>query len=88
MLVCIEKSTGRLLESQSIADENVLLQNAINAGFTPEEVEIKAVTEEEYLAILDAQPKPEQQKSAEQRIAELEQLVADMAELLLEKGVI
>lgn len=75
MRVCIEKITGKLIESQSggethpnpkIDDKeyaqtnlNTLLQNAINAGYEEKDIEIKFVTDAEFQIIMDAQPKPE-----------------------------
>ena len=47
MRVCIEKSTGRLIESQSHAREGTLLQNALNTGYNEADIEEKEVTQEE-----------------------------------------
>lgn len=58
--VCINKITGRLIEMQQGGDDrpdlmemrlNTLLQNAINGGYTEEQVEVKWVTEQEYAAL-------------------------------------
>lgn len=78
MRVCINKSTGKLIESQSggeshpnqeINDEeyaqtnlDTLRQNAINAGYKAEDIEVKFVTDEEFAAI----PQPEAIKTKEQ----------------------
>ncbi len=75
MRICIEKSTGKLIESQSggrthptpevddkkyaQANLDVLIQNAVNAGYTEEDVEVKFVSDEEFQAIMDAIPLPE-----------------------------
>lgn len=75
MRISIEKSTGKLIESQSggethpnpkidnkeYAEMNLetLKQNAINQGYKEEDIEVRFVTDVEYQAILDAQPKPE-----------------------------
>jgi len=75
MRVCIEKSTGKLIEAQSggethpdpkiddkdYADMNLetLRQNAINLGYNLKNIEIKFVTNIEYQTILDSQTVPE-----------------------------
>ena len=67
MRICIEKSTGKLIESQSDATEGTLIQNAVNAGFSEADIEEKEVTESEWQAILIAQPKPIQEPTLEER---------------------
>ena len=81
MRVCIEKSTGRLIEMQSDATAGTLIQNAINAGFIEADIEEKEITQAEWQAIQDAQPKPEPSIL-------LEDTVADLIQLLADKGVI
>ena len=58
MRVCINKSTGKLIESQSGGETqehlDTLKQNAINAGYTEGDIEVKFVTDEEYQIILDS----------------------------------
>jgi len=58
MRVCIEKSTGRLIESQSggstQAHLDTLEQNALNAGYLEADIEVRYVTDEEYQVILDS----------------------------------
>jgi len=58
MRVCINKSTGKLIESQSggstQAHLDTLKQNAINAGYFEADIEVKFVTDAEYQAILDS----------------------------------
>mgnify|MGYP001574047611 CR=1 FL=1 len=55
MKVCIRKSTGRLIEAQSgDADLAVMVQNAVNAGFDPSDIEAKSVTSVEYKTLLAA----------------------------------
>lgn len=56
MRVCIEKSTGKLLEMQSDATAGTLLGNAIAAGFDPSLVEEREVNWADYSLILSAQP--------------------------------
>lgn len=63
MRICLEKLTGKLIESQSGGDDNpdlmetrldTLKQNAINAGYAEADIEVRWVTDEEYAAILEA----------------------------------
>lgn len=58
MRVCLEKSTGKLIESQSGGETqahlDTLKQNAINAGHAESDIEVKYVTDGEYQAILDS----------------------------------
>lgn len=58
MRVCIEKSTGKLIEAQSGGSKllhlGTLLQNAIGAGYKKEDVEVKYITKAEFEAIMEA----------------------------------
>jgi len=58
MRVCIEKSTGKLIESQSGGETqahlDTLTKNALNAGYTEAELEVKYVTDAEFSAIMEA----------------------------------
>lgn len=53
--VCLEKNTGELIEYQSGGsiqeDLDIMVQNAINAGYKEEDIEAKFVTEEEWQII-------------------------------------
>jgi len=79
MRVSINKLTGKMIESQSggethpdpqiddgvYAEANLetLRQNAINAGHSEKDIEVKFVTQEEYETLLEASnpvPTPEQ----------------------------
>jgi len=52
MRVCINKTTGKLIEAQSGGNNlEVLKQNAIDAGFNEEDLEVKNVSDEEYKVI-------------------------------------
>jgi hypothetical protein len=56
MRVCLEKATGKLIESQSgNAELGTLIQNAISAGYLESDIEEKYVTDAEYAVILAAQ---------------------------------
>lgn len=73
MRICIEKSTGRLVESQSHAREGTLIINAVSAGYNEFDIEEKEATESEFQAILDAQPKPLQPPTTEERLSAIEE---------------
>jgi hypothetical protein len=73
--LCILKATKRILESQSggTTQEHLdtLKQNAINAGYLEEDIEVKWVTDAEYQAILEAnKPIPTAMEIWEKEIAE------------------
>ena len=48
MRICIQKSTGKLIEMQSAATEGTLIQNALSAGFSPDDIEEREITEAEW----------------------------------------
>jgi hypothetical protein len=71
MRVCIDKTTGRLIESQSgdHAPLDALLANALAAGFAAEAVEVKVVDDETFQTLLNpAPPLAEARKAACARI--------------------
>ena len=57
--VCLEKSTGKLIEYQSggstQADLDVMVQNAVNGGYKKEDVEVKYITPKEWKIIEEEQ---------------------------------
>lgn len=57
MRICIEKSTGKIIEMQSHARLGTLIDNAVNAGYTTESVEELEMTPEEYAAAMASQAK-------------------------------
>jgi hypothetical protein len=67
MRICVEKSTGKLIEMQSDATEGTLIRNAVAAGYNEVDIEEKETTAEEYQAMLDAQPKPQIEPTIEER---------------------
>ncbi|WP_346896111.1 hypothetical protein [Clostridium sp. UBA7503] len=77
MIIAIEKSTNKIIVSSSFSNIETELQNALNCGFTSEEVEVREVTDEEYQFILENQPSDTtpQQPSLEQRMEALEKLM-------------
>jgi len=82
MRISINKLTGKMIESQSggethpnpeINDEEYALanlatlrQNAINAGYTEEDIEVKFVTDEEFAEIMMVINEPIKQKREKQ----------------------
>lgn len=55
MRVCIERSSGKLIESQSgVAAHGALVVNAVSAGYSEADVEEKIVTQDEWQALFDA----------------------------------
>ena len=68
--VCLEKSTGKLIEYQSgDAPLGTLTKNAINAGYKEKDVEEKYVTNEEWKIIEQEQIiKPAQEKAKQKEI--------------------
>jgi len=54
MIVCIEKSTGKLIEMQSFAIKGTLILNAVNAGYMKSEIEEKEITETELQSIINS----------------------------------
>ena len=59
MRVCIEQATGKLLEAQSGGEGDAhleaLYRNAQAAGYTPAQVEVKYIPDEEFHTLLAAQ---------------------------------
>ena len=55
MRVCIERASGKMIESQSgVAVHGALVVNAVSAGYAEADVEEKVVTQEEWQALFDA----------------------------------
>jgi hypothetical protein len=83
-------STGRLIEMQSDGDNETMISNAINAGFTRDDIEIRDVTETEFASILDAQPKqqPTPLQQLEATDWQMARAAEDLINALITKGVI
>jgi hypothetical protein len=69
MRYCVIKNTTTIIDGSENPIE-IMLQNAQNAGFSENEVEI--LTEEEYLQRVEAEPKPIQPPTDKERIEALE----------------
>ncbi len=77
MKYCVIKNTTTVIDGSENPLE-IMLQNAINAGFAENEVEI--LTEEEYQARVDLEPKPIELPSESERIDMLENIILMMME--------
>ena len=86
MRVSINKLTGKMIESQSggTTQEHLdtLKHNAINTGHLEKDIEVKFVTQEEYIKLLEAS-KPE--KTPEQIYEE--QIVQKEKEILRRQAI-
>ena len=72
MVVVVEIATKRVLTSSSCNTLDLELANAMNAGFTADELDAKEVTDEEFQVILNAQTRPVPPPSDGERISALE----------------
>lgn len=72
---CVIKNTTKVIDGSENPIE-VMLQNAQNAGFTENEVEI--LTEEEYQARLENEPKLLPLPTAEERLEALEMVLLEL----------
>ena len=75
MKYCVVKNTTKVIDGSENPLE-IMLQNALNTGFSALEVEI--LTEEEYLARVNLEPIPEQPLTDKERIVQLEQIIDTM----------
>lgn len=76
MRICVEKATNRIIEMHSAAVEGTLIQNALNAGYTIDQIEEREVTPLEYAEarMLDPVYIARQQSLQEQKLAEEQKL--------------
>ena len=72
MKYCVIKNTTAIIDGSDNPQE-IMLQNAENAGFTEAEVEI--LTEEEYEDRKALEPIPPQEPTAEERLTALEEVM-------------
>ena len=72
MKYCVVKYTVNVIDG-SINNKTIMLQNAINIGFSENEVEI--LTEEEYQARVELEPKPIEEPSIEERVKTTEETI-------------
>lgn len=72
MKYCVIKNTTKVIDGSENPLE-IMLQNARNAGFTENEVEI--LTEEEYQTRVELEPKPIELPNTNERIEMLEDTI-------------
>ena len=65
MRYCVIKDSTKVIDGSENSLE-IMLQNALNSGFSEMEVEI--LTEEEYLARKELEPKPITEPTTEERL--------------------
>lgn len=75
MKYCVIKDTTTVIDGSDNSIE-IMLQNAQNAGFTETEIEI--LTEEEYQARKDLEPKPITEPTTEERLQMAEDTILFM----------
>lgn len=75
MKYCVLKDTTKVIDGSDNPQE-IMLQNAENAGFTAEEVEI--LTEEEFEARKALEPISPQEPTEKERLEALEQAMLEM----------
>lgn len=75
MRYCVVKNTTIVIDGSDNQAE-IMLQNALNAGFSENEVEI--LSEEEYQARVDAEPKPSQPPSVDERLEAAELAIINL----------
>jgi hypothetical protein len=51
MRICVQKSTGKLIEAQGKATPGTLLANATAAGYAADDIEEKVVTDAEFAVL-------------------------------------
>lgn len=85
--VCVEKSSGKLIEMQSHAQHETLISNAIAAGYAEDAIEVIEETQQEFDARLAAIPKEPQPKTQTEILQEqIITLTQTLADLMLEGG--
>lgn len=55
MKVCLQKSTGRVIEMQDSATDGTLITNCVNGGLDASDLEERDVTPEEYAQLIAPQ---------------------------------
>ena len=83
MKYCVIKDTTIAIDGSENPVE-IMLENAISAGFTENEVEI--LTEEEYLTRLENEPKPPQPPTTEERLEMAEETILFLMDINLMGG--
>lgn len=84
MKYCVIKNTTKVIDGSNNFLE-IMLQNAINAGYLETEIEI--LTEEEYQSRKANEPIPPHPLSAEERISMAEQAINDLIMTIMMGGI-
>lgn len=79
MKYCVIKNTTKVIDGSENPLE-IMMQNAKNAGYTEKEIDI--LTEEEYIARVEAGPNPAEPPTAEERIQAAEAAILALMEVL------
>lgn len=77
MNYCVIKDTTIIIDGSENPTE-IMLKNALNAGYTETEVEI--LTEEEYQARKSLEPQPEPKQTLEEQLAEKDAQILKLKE--------
>ena len=86
MRICILKATKRIIEMQSHATEGTLIQNAVNAGYSPNDIEEKVVDEAGYEAAKLEDPVEQATKIAQAERSAVDALVSQkMKDIAIEE---
>lgn len=83
MEYCVIKNTTKVIDG-SENPIKIMLKNALNAGFAENEVEI--LTEEEYQARVELEPKPIAQPTMEERLEVTEETLLMLMDINLMGG--
>lgn len=78
MRICVQVSTGKILEMQSDARQGTLISNAVASGIPAVDVVEEVVTPAEYRARMAIQ-EPPQAKAIDKRQAAIDALLAEAA---------
>lgn len=72
MRICIVKATKRVIEMQSHATEGTLISNALNAGYTADQIEERVVDMAGYASALAEDPVWSAEQAAQQAQTDFE----------------
>jgi hypothetical protein len=87
--VCIEKTTGKLIEMQSgDGDLESLKQNAINQGYTENDIELKTITSDEWKVIEMKINRPTPKIELVKTDTGMARVIEDLIDLLVAKRAI
>jgi hypothetical protein len=79
MYVCIQKSTGKMVDSNSTCDKS-LIKNAIGYGYEESDLEAKEISTAEWEALIAEANQPTPQEAAKKELSATDAGVARVAE--------